>query len=846
MNLSVSLGWPWALFGLVAIPVLFLLTWKSKFALSPLRRTGTTLLRALVVLFLVLAVADLRVAWPTHELAVSAIIDRSPSIAQEEQRALSASLAEEAEAHPNASMRIMGTQDEPPRDIATALGAAIATMPEDRVRRIVLATDGRDAQGHLPSAIAAAHQAGVEVSLMPAGSSPPVDSIAISGVETPRLVRAGETLDVAFTLHAASERRIQVEALLDGRSVATSTVDVPAGSSSHRMSVTFPEAPQAHTLELVAQADGITLNDRWRSLTFVLPKPRVRIYHEADRPAPALARVLAESGMDVETMPPASAPTELAHYDPQALVVADEVDLGDFSEAQQEALRQYVETLGGGLITVTGSHPVRRTPRILREIEPVEPPPAVPEPRPLELVIVIDRSSSMSGIAMDQARRAGVAAVRSLRRDALVGAVAFSSAADRIQAPVPMDRADTVIGFIQGVHASGGTNIAAAIQAANRIMSSDPRYIHHVILVSDGESEPQSAIAAAMALAGRGVSISTITIGSYSQLLSEIARIGRGRYHTTTASGLTSLVVSEAMYRQPPANRQVAFRPRIESLLPMLDGVPLESMPMLGGHALATAKRGATVALSASDRMPLFAHWHRGLGQVATFTSATSGGWADSMRASPVFRAFWSSVAKGMLRTRTIEKPRITIEADAVDQDLRIVTITSPFVSMEAPEARIFRDADAGARLELTPKGPGVFQAQVPIERGFLVTARMPFDPDPAAAEGDEEPYPRALRAFGPDAEALSRLAALGGGSVLDAPSEIFEADGEAVVRRAMRTWVLVAALLAYAASLLLLRMPDRRLGLGLESSSDTQPRGKLVLGRRSSRRRVTRGREAA
>jgi hypothetical protein len=823
-----------------------LLTWKSKFALSPLRRSCTALLRALVVLLVVLAVADLRIAWPTRELSVSAIIDRNPSVAQEEQRALEASLTRAAEAHTDASTRIIGAQNEASLDIALQLGAAVATMPEDRVRRVLLATDGRDPEGNLPSAIAAAREAGVEVSTLPMGSAPPVDSIAISHVETPRLVRASETVDVGFTMHAASERRVRVEALLDGMSVASSEIDVPEGSSSHRMSVTFPDTPLAHELELVAHADGIALNDRWRSLTFVLPKPRVRIYHAANRPEPALARVLRDSGMEVEAMPPGSAFTEAPAYDPYALVITDEIDLGDFTEAQQSALRNFVEEQGGGLVTVTGSHPVRRTPHILREIEPVEPPPALPEPRPLELVIVIDRSSSMSGMAMEQARRAGVAAVRSLRRDALVGAVAFSSAADRIQPPVPMDRADTVIGFIQGVHASGGTNIAAAIQAANRIMSSDPRYIHHVILVSDGESEPQSAIAAAMALAGRGVSISTITIGSYSQLLSEIARIGRGRYHTTTASGLTSLVVSEAMYRQPPANRQISFRPRVEAHLPMLSDVPFESIPMLSGHALAGAKRGATVALSASERMPLFAHWHRGLGQVATFTSATSGGWADQMRAWPGFRTFWSSVAKGMLRNRTIEKPQITVETDPVNRDRRIVTITSPFLSMDAPEARIFRDASAGTPLALTPKGPGVFQAEVPIERGFLVTARMPFDPDPAAAEGDEEPYPRALRAFGPDAEALERLASLGGGRVLEEPSDIFETSSEALVRRALRTPLLVLALLTYLASLLLLRMPDRRLGRALDHSSEMKPKGRPMFGRRTKRANTAKRKEAA
>ncbi|MDQ3034926.1 MAG: VWA domain-containing protein [Myxococcota bacterium] len=835
--MSFSVGWGLALWGLAAVPLLLLLGVRSRFALSARRRWLAGIVRAAVVALVVLSVADLRITWPTSELAVAAVIDGSTAIAPEERHALERELAAMQQTHPDTAMRIAGARQQGSRDdVATRLSAAVATMPRDRVRRVLLATDGRDPAGDLPAAIDAAHRAGVEVSVLPIGGSPPIDSVAISSLEAPRLVRAAETLDVSATLHAATPRHVRLEAFLDGRSVATTEVDVPAGSSTRRIAVAFPEEPGVHELEVLAHADGITLNDRWRSLVEVLPKPRVRIHADPSRAEPALARVLRESGMEVDVAPPTTAFTELTAYDPYALVIADEIALGDLSEPQQRTMRRWVEEQGGGLITVTGAQPVRRTPRILREIEPIEPPPALPEPRPLELVIVIDRSSSMSGAPMEQARRAGVAAVRALRRDALVGSVAFSSEADRVQAPVPMDHADTVIGFIQGLNASGGTNIAAAVQAANRIMSNDPRYIHHVILVSDGESEPQSAIAAAMSLAGRGVSISTITIGSYSQLLAEIARIGRGRYHTTSAAGLTSLVVSEAMYRQPPAHRQVSFRPREQTHLAMLDGVSFDSAPPLTGHALASARRGATVALTATEGMPLLAHWHRGLGQVATFTSATSGGWADQLRAWPGFRTFWSSLARGMLRNRTIEPPRIAIEADPLREDVRLVTVTSPFAAIEpAPIVRLFRERGAGQALELAPRGPGVWQAELPVGFTFLVDARMPFDPEPTAAAGDEQPFPVALRAFGPELASLERLAAIGGGRVLEAPLGVLELPGEAEVMRPLRTPLLLAALLFYLASLLLLRMPDRRLasGLALERPSriPVPARGRPSLG---------------
>ena len=140
------------------------------------------------------------------------------------------------------------------------------------------------------------------------------------------------------------------------------------------------------------------------------------------------------------------------------------------------------------------------------------PPPAIPEPRPLEIVLVIDRSSSMSGRAMASARRAGMAAVRALRADARAGVVAFSSTPDCVLPLQDMEHRADLLTFLGSINATGGTDIGAALAAARRTVSSDPRYIRHVILISDGESAPAPAIAQAHAIADMGVSISVVTI----------------------------------------------------------------------------------------------------------------------------------------------------------------------------------------------------------------------------------------------------------------------------------------------------------------------------------------------
>ncbi|HEY8431621.1 MAG TPA: VWA domain-containing protein, partial [Sandaracinaceae bacterium] len=638
--------------------------------------------------------------------------------------------------------------------------------------------------------------------------------VSVRGLSLPRMVRAGDRLDVGVEMHASQDANVELAIAIDGAEVARGEAIARRGSSTAHLPVTFPEEEGVHrvTVTLRAAGDVVGANDEWSSLVRVSPKPRVRILYDPQNGPPVLARVLEDGGMRVDATAMIAAPSRAEELEPYSLVVVDEADPQDLTEDQQRAIRTWVENEGGGLVTITGTHPVRRTPRVLREIEPVGPPPAIPEPRPLELVLVIDRSSSMSGIKIMQARNAGVAAVQALRSDARVGVVAFSGAADRVMAPVGSDQFEQVIAFIRGIQASGGTDIGAALRAANNVMSNDPRYIHHVILLSDGVSAPAPAIEAARALASRGVSISTITLGPRNDLMEEIARIGRGRYHVTSNAGsLPSLFVREAQYRQPPAHRRGSIRPRVVTPLAMLDGVPFDSAPPLTGHALAAARPGATTVLATPDRFPVLAHWHRGLGQVATFTSATSGAWADQWRVWEGFRELWVSMAEGMLRTRPVDPPQLGLAPHPLVEGVQVLTVLAPTLDNEpVPIVRLYREPGEGEALELVQRGPGVWQADIVEDRGFLVDARMPSDDRPSVAVGFDRPYHPELAVFGTDRAELERLAAAGGGAVLERPEAILERVEPLGVMRSMRTPLLALALGLYLLGLLLLRLPDR------------------------------------
>lgn len=810
---GLSVGLPWVLWGLLLCPILAALGWRHRLDATRGQALAATAARVVVAALVVLAMADARVLWPTRALAVAVVVDRSASISPRDAAALEGSLAQARRARDE----VRWTVPAPPRpgaletDLEAALESALATLPTDRVRRVVLATDGRETRGDVLAAADRARRAGVQVFALAPDERSPMDAAALSGVELPRLARAGRDLSAGVRLHAAGDRRVVLTARRDGVVVARREVDAPAGASLHDLAVSLPDEG-VHELTFTAETAGDTVaaNNAWRSLVRVVPPPRVLLVSELTGVAPALASVYRDAHLAVDVVRPEGAPDSAAGLERYQYVVLDEVVLTNLGESAQLALRAWVEERGGGLLTVTGTHGIGREPAAIRELEPVEPPRALAEPRPVELVLVIDRSGSMMGQPIVQARNAGLAAVRALRPDARVGVVAFSGEVDLTVPPVPVAQAEPVTRAIAGIRAGGGTNLAAALEAARAMLSSDPRYLHHVILLSDGESNPAPALAAAQGIRALGATVTAITLGPRVALMGQIARLGRGRYLVTSRpSTLPDLFVREVQFRAPPPAREVTFRPSLRGQMGFMDGVDPAADPPLLGFTAAQPRSGSLTLLAAPDGSPVLSHWFVGPGQVATLTTATSGRWADAWRTGAGFRRLFGQMAWEMLRVQGEDDLEAHVEPVPGRPELRRVSVVTPGVRSDlAPVATIaWRGGVDGARLPLRPAAPGVWTALVPLERGFVVDARMPASREPSAAAGAELPYPAELRAFGADGPALAAIARVGGGRVIRRLDEALGDVTPARVMREARLPLLAAALVAYLLGVLALRL---------------------------------------
>jgi Ca-activated chloride channel family protein len=158
---------------------------------------------------------------------------------------------------------------------------------------------------------------------------------------------------------------------------------------------------------------------------------------------------------------------------------------------------------------------------------------------PVNVAFVIDRSGSMAGSRIAQAREAAIMAVNRLEGNDIASVIIFD---DKIDVLVPAQKVTDRKFFtdrIQQVGARGSTAIFAGVtEGASEVRKNmDARRLNRVVLLSDGlanvgPSKAEDFSQLGRALLKEGISVSTIGLGKdYNEdLMLQLARAGDGNH----------------------------------------------------------------------------------------------------------------------------------------------------------------------------------------------------------------------------------------------------------------------------------------------------------------------------
>jgi Ca-activated chloride channel family protein len=161
------------------------------------------------------------------------------------------------------------------------------------------------------------------------------------------------------------------------------------------------------------------------------------------------------------------------------------------------------------------------------------------ERTPVNVAFVIDRSGSMRGARIAQAREAAAAAVRRLDKNDIASVVIFDDKIDLLVQAQPVDDHAAFIDRIRQVDTRGSTAIHGAVtEGAQQVRHNlDPRRLNRVVLLSDGQANvgqrrPEDFAKLGRELLAHGISVSTIGLGNqYNEdLMLALARASDGNH----------------------------------------------------------------------------------------------------------------------------------------------------------------------------------------------------------------------------------------------------------------------------------------------------------------------------
>jgi len=140
---------------------------------------------------------------------------------------------------------------------------------------------------------------------------------------------------------------------------------------------------------------------------------------------------------------------------------------------------------------------------------------------PVNLSIVIDRSGSMEGEKLARAREAALEALARLAPDDIISVVTYDTEVQTLVPAQCVGNGRSIAAAIRGIRAGGSTNLFGGVsQGASEVRkhTEDRRYIHRVILLSDGLANvgpqtPEELGRLGTAFVKEGISVTTVGLG---------------------------------------------------------------------------------------------------------------------------------------------------------------------------------------------------------------------------------------------------------------------------------------------------------------------------------------------
>lgn len=851
---------------LLILPGLALLFWfdlKSTHPMPAGRRRFLFLVRSLLLILAVVAIASPAKLLTSRDQSVLFLLDHSRSQGEAGMSAVydtARSVSDQVDG--SATVGYLATGEEgrlllypgsggfPNLDEAPALmdeiGAssnfergfqlARGLFPGGSSRHLVLVGDGVETRGSLLEAAREAAIAGIKIHAIGVSGEIQPDVRVTRLTSSQSRLNEGASLELEAIIESSLSGPGRIRLFENGVEVEELSVDLVAGETLEQRFKRVPEKRNIYNYRVVIEGfegrDSIPENNEALSIVDVRGRALYLYIEGEEGESRYLVDAMGREGIRLDVRTPEGLPEslqELAGYDG---IILSDIPAHRIGEARMSAIRDYVEKLGGGFVMIGGMNSFGvggyyRTP--IEEVLPVKlKAPDQEESQSSALALVIDRSGSMSGQKIEICKAAAVASAELLSNKDFIGVYAFDSQVHEVVPMTKVTSTSTIAGQIALIGSGGGTNIYPGMAKAREELNAVKAKVKHMIVLSDGQSSGDGYQALASQCHAEGITISTVAVGSGAQvgLLQSVAAAGGGQsYVTMDPNSIVRIFTQDTLTHTGRMIREEAFEPRLVEAHPMLRDWEDGLAPPLLGYVKTNRKATAQVPLVTDTGDPLLAHWRFGLGKVTAFTSDCKSRWAALWVSDwPGYSALWSQILRetarppqGLNMDLRLEESGsdVKVAVDlAEDAGTRRNGATVEAEVFYVPASALASGMKTVATLTLEQEGPGWYSSQFrPSDPGvYLVRARSGSQIVSAGYVHN----PSEEVATGRVDEALLRqVCEITGGTYLESADQPLELTGTDVARYVELWPYLMMAFLAVFLLDLFIRRWENVMGVG-------------------------------
>ncbi|WP_132943258.1 VWA domain-containing protein [Tumebacillus sp. BK434] len=799
---------PWWL--LLLLPAAYAMVWwyRGERRLLGTRKKAVAVLRSLMFLLLIFAVAGLTLQAPVDKQEVVFVVDESKSIFSQKQAVAFVQEAIRVK-RPDDTFAILGTGERPAveyplsveapgalelggvlnknfTDLAAGLRLAQGLIDTGYQPRVVLLSDGEQNLGDAVREAGYLKERGIQVDVSYLKREVGAE-VLVKNASVPATLYQGEN----FTLTAVVESTVATQATLqvfeDNRPIAKSELQVQKGES--RLSIPLQATDSGfhrYRVEVLPAQDTEPVNNTSYAYGDVLGKSPALIVEGKPGDAKWLTEALRAGKFPYRSVTAATMPKTVEDLRRYSVVVLANVSGVEIPESVQRQIESAVRDFGVGLMMTGGDDsfglggyfdtPVEKALPVYMDLRNQQEIPS------LGLILVIDRSGSMGTEKMELAKEAARRSTGMLKAQDTLGVLAFDTTNWWVVEPTKVTDPKALQDKISGIAASGGTSIYPAVEEAFYKLENLQTKRKHIILLTDGQSPEGDYDGLTARMKEKGITMSTVAVGQDADtaLLESLAEKAKGRFYSAVDSQSVPMIFSkETALAGKTYIEDNPFTPGIgvsKELAPLF----AKGLPQINAHIAVTEKETADVVLANPKGEPVLARWQYGLGRAAAWTSDAKGVWSNQWAAWSGSSAFWNQLMTWLL-------PQY--QTDAFDMRAGItggkgelsIRLQEPLAQGAVLKARVVSGDAVQEEVPLLLKAPGEYVGQFNADRPgtylMSVVEEQSGNVLKAASSGIAVAYSPEYDLPKSGQETLAAIAQAGGGRVLNDPAVVFAGD---------------------------------------------------------------------